>query len=92
MKQLCHTNAIVLTATTNMVIPNGRFSKKVLYILHLHINILIPKIDKVCCASIIGISESKLDSSMLNTETEIEVYDVIRMDCSRTPRWSFMVH
>ena len=67
MSQLYSTNATVLTTTKNMMIPNGIFSKKGLYILHLNINNLVPKIDKICFiakqsnALIIEISESKLD-------------------------------
>ena len=49
-----------------------------------------PKIDEIrffpkqSNASIIGISESKLDSSILNSEVVIEGYDLIRVD--RLPR------
>ena len=54
------------------------FRKKSLLILHLNINSLLPKIDDICYSakqsnhSIIGISESKLDSSILNSELDIE--------------------
>ena len=65
-------NAIVLTTPKNLTIPSGIFSKKKdLHILHLNINNLIPKIDEIrftakqSNASIIGISESKLDPSIL---------------------------
>lgn len=34
-------------------------------------------------ASIITISESKLDFSILNSELDLEDYNLIRMDCSR---------
>ena len=37
-------------------------------------------ITKYSNASIIGISESKLDWSILNSELDIEEYDLIRLD------------
>ena len=64
------------------------FSKKDFYILHLNVNSLLPKIDEILIiakqsnASIVGISESKLGSSILNSEVDIVSYDVIRMDPS----------
>ena len=58
------------------------FRKEGMHILHLHINILISKIDEVRCVPIIGIGQSKLDLSILNTKADIEVYDVIRLNCS----------
>lgn len=58
------------------------FQKEGMHILHLHINILISKIDEVCCVPIIGIGQSKLDLSILNTKADMEVYDVIRLNCS----------
>ena len=48
-----------------------------------------PKIDKIrflakqSNASIIGISEYKLDSSVLNSELDIEDYELIRLSRSR---------
>ena len=63
--------------------------KKGFHILHLNINSLLPKINEICFvtyqpnASVIGISESKLDSSSLESEVDIEGYDVIRMNRSR---------
>ena len=64
------------------------FSKKGLHILHLNINSLLPKIDEIrfiakqSNASITGISESKLDSSILNSELDIDEYNLIRLDRS----------
>ena len=52
-------------------------------------NNLLPKIDEIrfiakqLNASIIGSSESKLDSSILNSELDIDEYDLIRLDRSR---------
>ena len=61
-----------------------------MHILHLNINSLLPKIDeirfitKLLNDSIIGISESKLDSSILNSELDIDEYDLIRLERSRS--------
>ena len=65
------------------------FLKKGLHILHLNINSLLPKIDEIRFIAkqsnhyIIGISESKLDLSILNSELDIDEYDLIRLDHSR---------
>lgn len=89
MSQLCCPNTIVLTVTNNMTTANGTVSKKGLHILHFNINSLLPKIDEFCFilkhsnVSTIGIYESKLDSSILNSEEEIVSCDAIRMDYSR---------
>ena len=86
--QLCLPDAIVLTVTKQMTTPNGRFSKTRLHILHLNNNRLL-KIDgirliaKQSNASITGIGESKVDSSLLNSAVDTEDYDRIRMDHSR---------
>ena len=69
---------IVLIARKLKSIPNRGFSRKSLLILHLNINSLLPKIDDICYIakqsnpSMTGISESKLDSSILNSELDIE--------------------
>ena len=63
--------------------------KKGFHILHLNINSLILKSNEVrhtakqSNASIIGISESTLDFSILNSELDIENYNLIRIDHSR---------
>ena len=55
---------------------------------YLNINSLLPKIDEIRFitkepnTSIIEISESKLNTSTLNSELEIEDYDLIRLDRS----------
>ena len=65
------------------------FKKKSLHILHLNINSLLPKIDEIrfiakqSNASIIGVSESKLDSSILNSELDTHEYNLVRLDHSR---------
>ena len=54
--------------------------------MHVSINSLLTKIDelryiaKLSEAAVISISESKLDDSVLNFETQIENYDLIRSD------------
>ena len=67
----------------------GVFSKRGLHLLHLNINSLLPKIDelrsiaKQSNAAVIGITESKLDSSVCDSEISIDGYDVIRYDRNR---------
>ena len=65
------------------------FNKKGLHFLHLNVNSLLPKIDEVkyiakrTNATIIGISESKLDKTVLDGELKIDGYDLIRSDRNR---------
>ena len=60
-----------------------------MHFIHININSLLPKIDEVryivniTNASIIGISETKLDKSILSSELEIGGYDLVRPDRSR---------
>ena len=60
-----------------------------MHFIHININSLLPKIDEVryivniTNASIIGISETKLDKSILSSELEIGGYDSVRPDRSR---------
>ena len=60
---------------------NGMSLKKV--------NSLLPKIDEVryianiTKASIIGVSETKLDETILSSELEVDGYDLVRLDQSR---------
>ena len=57
------------------------FKKKGLHFVHININRLLPKINelrysaKLSQAAVIGISESKLDDSVLSSEIQIENYD-----------------
>ena len=74
----------------HMTIPNGRFFlKQGLHILDLNINSLLPKIDEIrfiakqSNVSIIETNESKLDSSILNSELDNGEYDLIRLDRPR---------
>ena len=65
------------------------FKKQGFHILHLNVNSLLPKTDEIrfiskqTNASIIGISESKLNSSILDSEVNIVGYAIIRMDRAR---------
>ena len=65
------------------------FKKKGLYFSHLNISSLLSKINEIrfiakhSNASLIEISQSKLDLFILNSELDIEDYDLIRLDRSR---------
>ena len=65
------------------------FKKRGLHLLHLNINSLLPKIDELryiaknSNATVIGISESKLDNSVLDEEVNIEGYKLLRSDRNR---------
>ena len=62
------------------------FRSKGLHIIHLHIKSLLPKIPELryiansSNAVVIGISESKLDESVLQSEIQINNYDLLRRD------------
>ena len=62
------------------------FSNRGLYLIFLNINSLLPKIDKLrdkgkrTKANVIGISDSKLDSTVLDPETCNENYEIHRFD------------
>ena len=68
------------------------FKKRGLHFLHLNINSLLPKIEdlrsiaKLTHAAIIGISETKLDKTVFDSEVLIEGYDLIRKDRNRNGR------
>ena len=65
------------------------FKHRGLHFLHLNINILLSKIDelrhiaRLTSAAVIGISESKLDHSVLTSEIQIDEYDLLRCDRNR---------
>ena len=65
------------------------FEKRGLHILYLNVNSLLPEIAEIRSiakqlnASIIGINESGLYSSILNSEVDIVGYDIVRMSRSR---------
>ena len=60
-----------------------------MYFIPININNPMPKIDEVrhiankTNASIIGISETKLDETILSSELEVDGYDLLRPDQSR---------
>ena len=60
-----------------------------LHFIHLNINSLLPNIEelriiaKSTNAAIVGISESKLDESVLEPEIEIDDYKIFRCDRNR---------
>ena len=66
-----------------------KFQQRGLHFIHLNINSLLPKIHELrhiaveTNAAVIGISESKLDDSVLNAEIEIEGYSLTRSDRNR---------
>ena len=63
--------------------------KRGMYFIHININSLLPKIDEVryitnvTNASIIGVSETKLDETIWSSELEVDCYDLVRLDRSR---------
>ena len=65
------------------------FKKKGLHFVHLNINSIFLKIDELreiarnVNAAVIDVTESKLDSSLLDTEIDIEGYDLLRNDRNR---------
>ena len=65
------------------------FNKKGLHVIHLNINILLPKIDELCniakCsnAAVIGITETKLDNTVYDSEVTLDGYSIVRNDRNR---------
>ena len=65
------------------------FKKRGFHFVRINTNSLLPKTDelqyiaKLSEAVVIGISESKLDDSVLSSEIQIENYDLIRSDRNR---------
>ena len=65
------------------------FTSKGIHLIHLNVNSLLPKIDEICCipkrskAAVIGITESKLDESIFQSEIQIYNYDLLRCDRNR---------
>ena len=57
-----------------------------MHFIHLNINSILPKTDemrytaKLTNATVIGLSETKLDNAVLSSELEIERYDLVRSD------------
>ena len=65
------------------------FKLKELYLLHLNVNNPMPKIDELRCidklsdAAVIGITELKLDNYILDSEFQINNYQIFRFDRNR---------
>ena len=65
------------------------FKKRKIHFIHINTNRLWPKIDEVryvaniTNASIIGISETKLDETIFSSELEVYSYGLVRLDRSR---------
>ena len=65
------------------------FNKRGLHMIHLNINSVLSKIDdlrvvaKKSKAAVIGVTESKLDATVLDGEVNIDGYEVIRSDRNR---------
>ena len=65
------------------------FRTRGMHFIHLNINSILTKIDeihylaKLTNATVIGLSETKLDNTVLSSELEIEGYDLVRSDRSR---------
>ena len=66
------------------------FSKKGLHFLHTNINSLLLKVDKLKCitnkttATIIGITEQKLDHTVPDLDVNLPGYDILRCDRNRS--------
>ena len=74
---------------TNQTSDNNEwdvFKARGLHFIHININSLLPKIEelrRIACqskAAVIGISESKLDNSIFDSEIEIDGYNILRFD------------
>ena len=65
----------------------GKFlNKRGLHLIHLNINSLLSKIDElraISAATEIGITESKLDKTVLDGEINIDGYELVRSDRNR---------
>ena len=57
-----------------------------MHFIHWNINNILPRIDeiryiaKLTNATVIGLSETKLDNAVLSSQLEIEGYDLVRSD------------
>ena len=63
-----------------------KFKIKGLHLLHLNVSSLLPKIDelryiaKLSNAAVVGTTESKFDNCILDSETQIDNYQILRCD------------
>jgi hypothetical protein len=75
--------------TSNDCVNWGIFKRRGYHLLHLNVNSLLPKVDelrtiaKTTNAALIGITESKLDDSISDSEITIVGYDLLRKDRNR---------
>ena len=75
--------------TPNSIENWKAFNKRGLHLIHLNINSLLSKIDELRAiakksrATVIGITESKLDETVLDGEINIDGYELIRSDRNR---------
>ena len=66
--------------------------KRGMHFIYININSLLSKIDEVpyianiTSASIIGVSETKLDETFFSSELEVDGYDLVRLDRSKRDR------
>ena len=62
------------------------FKARGLHFIHINIKSILPKIEQLSCVAclsnvvVIGISESKLDNSIFDSEIEIDGYNILRFD------------
>ena len=66
-----------------------------MHFIHLNVNCVLAKInesatEKWANATVIGLSETKIDNIFLNSELEIEGYEVVRFDGSRRGGVAFL--
>ena len=65
------------------------FRSKGIHLIHLNVNSLLPKIDEIryiaerTKAAVIGITESKVDESIFQSEIQIDNYDLFQCDKNR---------
>ena len=65
------------------------FRSKGIHLIHLNVNSLLPKIDEIryiaerTKAAVIGVTESKLNESIFQSEIQIDNYDLLRCDRNR---------
>ena len=73
------------------------FKRKFLHLTKLNINSLLPKIDELRLmgwfsnAAAIGISESKLDKSIINSEILIDNFDLLSCNRNRN-KWGCLLY
>ena len=59
------------------------FKTKRFHLLYLNVNSLLPKIDVLSNAAVIGIAEYKLDNYFLDSEIQIEIHQILLCDRNR---------